>query len=210
MKELASIFVAVIAAAVLVPIIGTISSSCADEIPTVNGRYVDETDEQGGTIVRIWQTLSGTGLIRRRTLWLELDSGARVICYLSGGGNVILRNASRLNDELGFDVDVTASEKWLHCARRPFTDFQNTLYEMNLRGRLTRYNLIDRNCAVFTRELYDNFYVADPHCIANPSMPLQTTAAVVVPPLPPTVTPALRTFSALPLGWIDGSVTSPI
>ena len=125
----------------------------------------------GSSILSIRQKKSGSILriFSRRTLYFHLVGGPDAILYLKGDGNVVLCNAPPDDDDgcfsssPGFYDDVNANEKWKVLDGHPGLGTLSGLYtllrEMDARGELLRYNLVDRNCATFASEIFKIFFL---------------------------------------------------
>lgn len=114
------------------------------------GGLKDTTAPSSSHIISVRQLKSSSGFIGlvmpRRTLQFHLSQGPDVILYLTGTGDVILRNADvpSLNN---FSQDVNDNEKWCRLDGRAMgtlDDVKRLLLDMDARGVLCRFNLVDR------------------------------------------------------------------
>ena len=204
---------------------------CCPEIlipinPTVNapneyGALVDTTTaDSNSIIINVKVVKLGIGFVRECMLLFELSSGETVSLALSTSGDVTLKYELAAEE---FEVDEEKTQLWNGFAEHGVSliKLQQYLRVRHCRGRLCRYNRIERHSGVFVCEVRDHFYppviqIAVPFAplinseeivvgnngkVNNVAPPVRQVVAPLTPPQPP----ALRIFPAVPQGWVDGS-----
>ena len=140
-----------------------VSTCCPDTFipcnPTVNapdklGNLIDTTTADPNSSVINVKVVKLEIFNRSSMLLFELSSGDTISLSLSMSGNVTLQNELAAET---FEVDVENTRLWNGFEGVSLFTLQQYLLEQYKRGRLCRYNRVDRHSGVFVRQVQEHF-----------------------------------------------------
>jgi hypothetical protein len=127
--------------------------------PNMHGKLINTTTADPNSVITHVKVVKlNNGECK---LLLELSSGRQCSLAISTLGDVKLHDVTLVEETFEVDVENTCLWSGFEERRVSLINLQQYLQEQNKRGRLCRYNRVNRRSGVFALQLLEHFYPHD-------------------------------------------------